>query len=77
MKYPNRIREYRKKMGYTQQQLGLKFKEPKDVTVISRWERGVSRPNAASLLELAEILNCHPEKIFDSSETDRSGSKTA
>lgn len=56
IKHPNNIRELRKRLGYTQQDLGQKFKKPKDVTVISRWERGVIKPSAANLVELCRIL---------------------
>lgn len=63
-KYPNRIRELRTQLGLTQQQLGLRFLKPKDVTVISRWERGIIRPSMDSLLELAHILNVHPDSMY-------------
>ena len=72
-KYPNRIKELRIKNGLTQQELGNKFQKPKDITVISRWERGIVRPSTENLLELAEILGVHPNEIFcDDNETDQS-----
>jgi transcriptional regulator with XRE-family HTH domain len=72
-KYPNRIKELRHKLGYTQQELGNKFAEPKDITVISRWERGVVKPSAEHLLELANALNEDPNKIFlNINKTDKS-----
>lgn len=49
----------------TQQELGSKFKVPKDITVISRWERGVIKPNTINTLELARILKVTPMEIFD------------
>jgi len=72
VRYPNRIKEYRLKRGLTQQKLGLKFAKPKDVTVISRWERGIIRPGIESLLELAHILKVHPDSIYHSEENQKS-----
>jgi transcriptional regulator with XRE-family HTH domain len=60
----NRIKEIRTQKGLTQQQLGQGFKNPKDITVISRWERGIVIPSSEHLLELAEILQVKPNEIF-------------
>ncbi|ETT61870.1 hypothetical protein BSK66_25955 [Paenibacillus odorifer] len=62
-KYKNNISEVRKKRGLTQQQVGQAFKKKMDLTVISRWERGVVRPSANNLLELASILRINPAKL--------------
>lgn len=67
----NRIMELRTKKGFTQQTLGLKFSEPKDVAVISRWERGITLPNLQSAIELSSILGEPIEKIFTSIKTDK------
>lgn len=61
----NNIKYLRLKRGMTQQELGSKFKVPKDITVISRWERGVIKPNTINTLELARILKVTPMEIFD------------
>ncbi|WP_411830858.1 helix-turn-helix domain-containing protein [Paenibacillus graminis] len=63
--HPNNIKKLRKERGLTQQALGQKFKSPKDITIISRWERGVVKPSANSLIELCEILQVKkPNDIF-------------
>lgn len=66
----NNIRNLRLKKGMTQQELGLKFEKPKDITIISRWERGIIKPNAINVIELARILGVEPGKIF-SDDLDR------
>lgn len=72
MDYPNRIKELRKKLGLTQDELGKKFKEPKDIAIISRWERGVNKPTADSLLELAVILGVPATEILiNTNQTDK------
>lgn len=73
-RHPNKIRIFRNDLGLTQNGLGQKFKQPKDATVISRWERGIVKPSSEHLLELAEILGVHPNQIyFAENETDKSG----
>lgn len=72
-KYHTNIKELRIKRGFTQQQLGQQFRKPVDLTVISRWERGIVRPSSENLLELARALHVHPEQfIFIPIETDLS-----
>ncbi|WP_353057259.1 helix-turn-helix transcriptional regulator [Brevibacillus sp. MER 51] len=64
-KQSNKIRYFRTKLGLTQQELGQKFNKPKDVTVISRWERGVIHPSTPHLIELCRILKVKsPGDIF-------------
>lgn len=73
MKHPNRIRELRLSMGLTQKQLALMFPVPKDVTVISRWERGLNRPDADALVELTRIFGVPAEEIMSHNKPDKSG----
>lgn len=74
VRYPNKIRFFRKKLGLTQHELGQRFRQSKDATVISRWERGIVKPSSEHLLELAEILSVHPNQFyFDDNKTDESG----
>lgn len=72
IKHQNKIKHFRGILGYTQQELGSKFKKPKDVTVVSRWERGVIKPSAGHLIELCQILKVkNPSLIFfDTNKTD-------
>ena len=49
-----RLREYRKLLGMSQQELAEKINTPQ--TTISAWERGVSMPDANQLPEIAYAL---------------------
>ena len=77
MKYPNCIKDLRVKAGLTQQELGLKFEKFKGLTVISRWERGVSRLSSNNLLEISRIFGVDPRCIYEIKMTEKSGSKSA
>lgn len=75
MKRPrsNRIREIRKKKGWTQADLGNQFTPPKHFTEISRYERGVVIPGGETLIELARILGVAPDDLYlPSHKTDLS-----
>ena len=50
-----RIRHYRKRRGYTQEQLGLSINT--SGAYISNIERGVKKPNLDNLAAIAEILD--------------------
>ena len=49
-----RLREYRKLLGMSQQELANKINTPQ--TTISAWERGVAMPDANQLPEIAYAL---------------------
>lgn len=49
-----RLREYRKLLGMSQQELAKKINTPQ--TTISAWERGVAMPDANQLPEIASAL---------------------
>ena len=49
-----RLREYRKLLGMSQQELADKINTPQ--TTISAWERGISMPDANQLPEIAYAL---------------------
>lgn len=57
------IRELREQKGWTQAQLGAKFKKPKSPEIICRWEKGNVVPRAQNLIELAKIFGVPVEKI--------------
>ena len=70
-KYSSNLKSIRSKRKFTQQELGMKFRNPVDLTVISRWERGVVRPSYDNLLELARVLQVDPRKLkFEKIVTD-------
>lgn len=54
---------YRKTMGYTQRQaaelLGLY-----DTKRLSLWEKGVTKPNAVTLLKLSIIYRTFPQELY-------------
>jgi transcriptional regulator with XRE-family HTH domain len=58
------IKDLRKEKGWTQSELGKRFKVEKAPEIICRWEKGTSSPSAANLLELAQILGVPAEKIL-------------
>ncbi len=50
-----RLKEYRKLIGLSQQELAKKINTPQ--TTISAWERGVIMPDANQLPDIASALN--------------------
>lgn len=56
------IKDARESAGLTQHELAVKLMRA-DAMAISRWERGVHRPNDEALLRLAEVLG-HPVHWF-------------
>ncbi len=57
------IRERRKALGLTQEDLGEKLGMA--AQTVSKWERDESMPDAALLPPLAEILGCSLDRLFD------------
>ena len=49
-----RLKEYRRLIGLTQQQVADKLNKPQ--TTISAWERGVAMPDANQLPDIADVL---------------------
>jgi transcriptional regulator with XRE-family HTH domain len=60
----NTIKDLRKQKGWTQSELGKKFKVAKAPEIICRWEKGTSSPTAPNLMELATIFEVPAEKIL-------------
>ncbi len=59
----NRLRKYRKLMGYTQMQVALKLGYS-CTSQISRWEEGLSMPSAINLLKLSIIFGRLPTDLY-------------
>lgn len=57
-----RIRNQRKKMGYTQEELA--FKANISQTAISRYELGVNEPTADAIAMLAKTLDCTADYLL-------------
>jgi len=60
------IRDKRKLVGLTQQELADKLKV--DQTAISQWERGEAMPRAEKLPEIAKALGCTIDELFKEEE---------
>lgn len=63
------IKDLRKEKGWTQAELGQKFKVRKAPETICRWENGIA-PSATHLQELANIFSVPAEKILISQLID-------
>lgn len=61
-RYPNRIREYRVKVGRSQQ--ALAHDVGRSVSMVSRWERGKTLPTVPNLFRLAKALNTFAEALY-------------
>jgi transcriptional regulator with XRE-family HTH domain len=68
---PNRLRKYRRDMGYSQQYVAKKLKLPSSCN-LSRWEKGLTRPSIEDLLKLSLLYNTLVEQLYaDLKETLR------
>lgn len=63
IRFPNRIREYRLRLGLSQEALGALIR--KNRKVISAWERGQQFPAGPVLLRLAKVLNTLAESLYE------------
>ena len=61
-RYPNRIREYRVKIGRSQQWLAQDV--GRSVSMVSRWERGKTLPTVPNLFRLAKALSTFAEALY-------------
>jgi len=64
IKYPNRLKEFREKTGFKQNEIAilLDFKDSQDR--ICKWERGVALPSIPNLLKLARFYNIPPQDLY-------------
>ena len=58
----NRIAEYRKKKGWSQERLARVLCVARQQ--VSDWERGLCIPSATTAIEIARALNCTVEDLF-------------
>lgn len=61
-RFPNTIREYRLKAGFTQRNLGSLLGKSRGV--ISAWERGHTLPRVPHLLKMAKTLDTLAESLY-------------
>lgn len=62
----NRIKEVRKKQGYSQQSLAIKLNV--NQTAISQWERGTTTPSASLLKQLSKLFNVSTDYLLGISD---------
>lgn len=62
----NRIKEIRKKQGYSQQGLAIKLNV--NQTAISQWERGATAPSASLLKQLSKLFNVSTDYLLGISD---------
>ena len=61
--YPNQLRRYRKKAGFTQKQVA-KLIGHKTAGHISRYENGIKMPSLATALKICSALGTLVEVVF-------------
>jgi len=59
-----RIRDRRKELGLTQRQLADAIPGNADSNQVSKWERGVNRPNDTTLEHIARALDIEPVDLM-------------
>ena len=59
----NRLRKFRKQMGYTQLEVALKLGH-KCTSQISRWEEGLAMPSVINLFKLSIIYSRLPTDLY-------------
>ncbi len=62
--FPERLKTYRKMMGWTQEELAKEWNYSSDA--ISAWERSVRTPNGQQIPRIARLLEIHPEELMKS-----------
>ncbi|MHB8599773.1 MAG: DUF5919 domain-containing protein [Ktedonobacteraceae bacterium] len=62
--FPERLKNYRKMMGWTQEELAKEWSYSSDA--ISAWERSIRTPNGQQIPRIARLLEIHPEELMKS-----------
>jgi transcriptional regulator with XRE-family HTH domain len=65
--FPERLKTYRKTMGWTQEELAKKWGYSSDG--ISAWERGIRTPSGQQIPRIARLLKTTPEELLQSINT--------
>lgn len=63
-RFPNRIRYFRVRAGFSQRQLGTRMHRGRDV--ISAWERGLYLPSMRNVFRLSRTFSVSVEQLFSS-----------
>ena len=64
-----RIKVVRQKRGETQTEFGKKFLPPVSKVAVSKWERGITKPTAQRLREIAKLGNVTVEFLINGDNT--------
>jgi transcriptional regulator with XRE-family HTH domain len=63
--YPNRLRKYRKLMGYRQKDVAILLGlGANNATRISRWEQGIALPSLPNLLKLSILYRALVNQLY-------------
>ncbi|MDP1728473.1 MAG: helix-turn-helix transcriptional regulator [Bacteroidota bacterium] len=60
---PNRLRKYRRIMGYTQSEVAF-ILDVHDRNRIARWEQGICMPSAKNLLQLSILYSTLAKELY-------------
>ena len=71
----NRIRSYRKQLGFTQESLAFEIQT--SAAYLSCIERGIKKPSLEKLVKIAEILDVSVEDLISGSSQGRESHKNA
>lgn len=63
MRFGDNLRKFRMSLGITQEELAQKISI--SAQAVSKWERGESMPDAATLPVIADMLNVSLDRLFD------------
>lgn len=63
-----RISEYRKKLGVSQEELGARLGVSRQA--VSKWETGAADPSTANLLALAKLYGVSPEELLHNAQSE-------
>ena len=64
MKYPNKLKEFRLKAGYTQKQVANHLKMQCE-NRLSHWEKGTSVPSIPNGLKLCKLYKTKMEEVYE------------
>lgn len=63
MKYPNRLKEFRNRHGFTLRQVSAQMGK-RCIDRLSEWERGTSMPSVINLITLSRIYKVSIGEIY-------------
>lgn len=67
----HRIKMIRKKLGLTLKEFGEKMTPEASESIVSRWERGINKPNSVRLITIANLGECSTTYLLTGVKTYR------